>query len=230
MSKQALKSSIRLLSSITLFTVAFDLNADSSISSPTHLTTSIMIPIAPGMPSWEEISFNRETLYSVTKENQITEIHASSDGSASGLAFKQEINIVDHPFLNWSWKIKKPLSNLPEEEKQGDDYAARIYVIVKDGWFFWQTKALNYVWSSRKDPPFSWPNAYAPDNTVMIPLKTASSPNQIWFKEKRNIYKDLKQWLGKDIHTISAIAIMTDADDSQQQTEAAYRNLYFSEQ
>lgn len=223
MIKHALsKSSLRMLATTLIFSVVLVSYADQ----PANSLKSI--PIESGLPDWKPITFNDMTLYEVITENDTSILKATSNNSASGLVFEQEINIKEFPYLNWSWKINKPLPVLDEETKQGDDYAARVYVIIKDGWFFWQTKALNYVWSSRTPPLPNWPNAYAPDNTLMVPLRTATSPNQSWFQEKRNIYEDLKEWLGKEVEIISAIAIMTDSDDSKQLASATYRNIFFS--
>ncbi|KZZ62155.1 DUF3047 domain-containing protein, partial [Oleiphilus sp. HI0128] len=185
-----------------------------------------------GLEEWESVEFNDETSYRLKDESdnpKLKVLHAISQASASGMFKKMKVNIQKTPFLNWRWKVNKPLASLPEETKQGDDYAARIYVVVSDGWFFWQTKALNYVWSSREDAPASWPNAYAPDNTLMIPLRNNSDGAGQWHIEKRNIQEDLKAWLGKSYDEVEAIAIMTDADDSGSNAEAEYGDIFFSE-
>lgn len=52
---------------------------------------------------------------------------------------------ITYPFLqeNWSWRVEKPHSDLDERSKQGDDYAARVYIVVDGGLMFWKTIALN---------------------------------------------------------------------------------------
>lgn len=182
-----------------------------------------------GLNDWESVEFNDETTYQLRSVGKGKVLHAVSKGSASGMYKKMKVDIKKYPYLNWRWKVNKPLNGLDEEQKKGDDYAARIYVVVSDGWFFWQTKALNYVWSSREKSPASWPNAYAPDNTLMIPLKRNSEGVGQWHVEKRNIREDLKAWLGKDYDELEAIAIMTDADDSGLNAEAEYGDIFFSE-
>jgi hypothetical protein len=181
-----------------------------------------------GLEDWESHEFNDETTYVLRTENDGKVLQAMSKASASGMFNKTKVDIKKYPYLNWRWKVNKPLENLNEEQKSGDDYAARIYVLVSDGWFFWQTKALNYVWSSREQSPESWPNAYAPDNTLMMPLRNNSDGLAQWHVEKRNIQEDLKAWLGKTYEEVEAIAIMTDADDSKSSAEAMYGDIYFS--
>ncbi len=186
-----------------------------------------------GLDDWESVEFNEETSYRLKNESDHSNmkvLHANSQASASGMFKKMKVDIRKYPYINWRWKVNKPLASLQEEMKTGDDYAARVYVVVSDGWFFWQTKALNYVWSSREQAPSSWPNAYAPDNTLMMPLRNNNDGIGTWYEEKRNIQEDLKAWLGKSYDEVEAIAIMTDADDSGSSADAEYGDIYFSEQ
>ena len=189
------------------------------------------------LDDWEEVEFNGETHYVLESEQTLkstgtsantTVLKANSHATASGMFKKMKVNIKEFPVINWRWKLTKALPSLAEKTKQGDDYAARIYVVVSDGWFFWQTKALNYVWSSREQENETWPNAYAPDNTLMMALRTKKDQPDVWFEEKRNIAEDLKQWLGKSYDQIEAIAIMTDSDDSKLDASAVYGDIYFT--
>ena len=180
------------------------------------------------LDAWEIIEFESKTVYRLVKNESAMVLLSTSEASASGLMNNQEVDIQKYPFLNWRWQAIKKLSPMNEQKKEGDDYVARIYVLVSDGWFFWNTKALNYVWSSQPIKGVSWPNAYAPDNTKMIALRTSNDDAGTWYIEKRNIYEDLKQWLGKNIEQVDAIAIMTDSDDSASSASAMYGDIYFS--
>lgn len=183
------------------------------------------------LDDWEQVEFNGNTRYEIVSGDASgTVLKATSQQAASGLFKKMDVDIKKYPYINWRWKLMKSLPELNEQVKQGDDYAARLYVVVSDGWFFWQTKALNYVWSSQDTPPESWPNAYAPDNTLMMPLRKRTDSVGEWYEEKRNVYQDLKAWLGKSFDKVEAIAIMTDADDSALEAEALYGDIYFSAQ
>lgn len=180
------------------------------------------------LDAWETIKFQSETTYRLVENESAMVLLSNSEASASGLINKQKIDLQKYPFLNWRWQANKKLSPMNEQTKTGDDYVARMYVVVSDGWFFWNTKVLNYVWSSQAIKGTSWPNAYAPDNAKMIALRTSHHEAGTWYAEKRNVYKDFKQWLGKDIELIEAIAIMTDSDDSASSASAMYGDIYFS--
>jgi hypothetical protein len=180
------------------------------------------------LKAFEDVSFKDNTNYQVVLLDARKVLRAESKASASGLLLKKTIDISKTPYLNWRWRLEKGLSELPETTKSGDDYAARIYLIYSSGWFFWQTKALNYVWSSRKAKETTWPNAYAPDNAMMRAIRDRSDETGIWYSEKRNIQDDFKVWLGENISEIEGVAIMTDTDDSEGHAIVYYGDIFFS--
>ncbi|MDT8406357.1 MAG: DUF3047 domain-containing protein [Methylococcales bacterium] len=111
---------------------------------------------------WQTKSFADPTQYELRQENAKTVLVANSNNSASGLFQEITIDLKRTPFLNWCWQVIDSLPSLPEQTKAGDDYAARIYLIKQGGIFFWQTKALNFVWSSGQAKETLWPNAPSP--------------------------------------------------------------------
>ncbi len=62
----------------------------------------------------------------------------------------------------------------------------------------------------------------------MIALRSSTDKAATWYQEKRNVQADLQAFFGPDIRYIDAIAIMTDTDNSGQQTTAYYDNIFFS--
>jgi hypothetical protein len=180
------------------------------------------------LSQWQSKEFKGKTIYQISQLNGEMVLKATSNATASGLFKKIDLDLRKTPYLNWRWRIESRLGPLSELEKSGDDYAARVYVVVSTGFFFWQTKALNYAWSSQLKPATSWPNAFAPDNALMIPVRSGNDKLSTWQTEKRNVYQELKQWLGHDDFSVAAIAIMTDTDNSHSQAIAYYDDIYFS--
>ena len=176
---------------------------------------------------WQEKSFSGHTHYKITKSQDKYVLQASANKSASALYKPVEINLHKTPYLNWSWAIISALPELNEQTKPGDDYAARIYVVVKTGSTPWKKRALNYVWSSNNAPPESWPNAFT-DKAVMIPLRAAKDLAGVWQMEKVNVLNDIKKYLRINAEKIEAIAIMTDTDNSGSFSVTHYGDLYFS--
>jgi len=181
-----------------------------------------------GLNGWEPHSFSGTTEYSLIQENNKTRLKASSKGAASGLVKKQQIDLHKTPFLNWQWKVDSTLYRLSETFKEGDDFAARIYVVIDGGIFFWRTLALNYVWSSGQKQNSLWDNPFT-SNAKMLAIESGNEFKGQWKTEKRNVRQDLIKAFGNDVRFIDAIAIMTDTDNSGQSATAYYGDIYFSE-
>lgn len=199
-----------------------------SISSIGRLAAETNIPFAlKPLSAWSEKSFAGNTLYQVLEQDGDTVLKAQSKASASGLFLEKTIDLEKTPYLNWSWRVENTLKNVNEQTKDGDDYPARVYILISGGMLFWRTRALNYVWSSRQAINSHWPNAFTENATMLV---VASGEQQLgqWQTVKRNVLADIKQYLGLDTTTIDGIAVMTDTDNSGQQATAYYKNIYFS--
>lgn len=182
----------------------------------------------PDMSNWEKQLFTGETSYElIDLGNKLLVIKATANSTASGLVREIDIDLKQTPYMNWSWKVDGVLNNVQETVKDGDDYAARVYVVISDGFFFWQTRALSYVWSSKQTEGSTWPNAFS-SRATMVAVKSGEELVGEWAKEKRNILYDIKHLLESDVTDIKAIAIMTDADNSQQTVTAYYGDIYFT--
>ena len=180
------------------------------------------------LTGWENESFKDQTEYSLQNLNGLTVLRADSEDAASGLYKEQRIDLTQTPFLNWSWRIVNRLRGLNEQSKSGDDYAARVYVVISGGLTFWRTRAVNYVWASNTQKDSVWPNAFAGDHAMMLAIRGPEAPLNTWLHEKRNVLADLKKLFGEDIRYIDAIALMTDTDNSHRKVLAYYGDLWFS--
>lgn len=182
-----------------------------------------------GWDQWQEKSFEGSTSYALVQED-VPMVKASASGTASGLFLEREINITEYPVLYWSWKVEKGLPSHDETIKDGDDYAARVYVVVSGGLFFWKTIAINYVWSSNPSSDRTWPNAYAGDNAQMLAVRGSDNSQDEWHFESRNLRDDFSAFFGRDIEVIDGIAIMTDTDDTGRMALASYGEIYLARQ
>ena len=129
--------------------------------------------------------------------------------------------------MNWTWRVDQPLSRLDERTKAGDDYAARLYVMVSGGLLFWKTKAVNYVWSSSQTVGTHWDNAYT-GQAQMVAVESGVENSGKWLSYKRNVVEDMRGLFGDDVRYIDGVAIMSDTDNSGGRVEAYYGNIYFS--
>ncbi|NOX76787.1 MAG: DUF3047 domain-containing protein [Gammaproteobacteria bacterium] len=154
-------------------------------------------------------------------------LRASTEGQASGLFKEVAIDLTKTPYLNWSWRVKNLFEGNDERSKKGDDYPARIYVVVSGGLFFWNTKAINYVWSSNQPIGSEWLNAYT-GNARMVAVRSGEKQLGQWVSERRNVREDLQKMFGENIKKIDAIAVMADGDNTGQAATAYFGDIYFS--
>jgi len=180
------------------------------------------------LEQWESKRFKNQTFYQLVELDGARVLKADSNDSASGLFKTQRIDLQQTPVLNWRWRIENRLNIHNEQIKTGDDYAARVYVVISGGFAFWQTKAINYVWANASAKGAVWPNAYAGKSAVMIAMRSTADPTGTWFSEKRDVLADLNQHFGEDVRYIGAVAIMTDTDDSKGKATSYYGDIYFS--
>jgi hypothetical protein len=151
---------------------------------------------------------------------------------------EQQIDLIATPYLNWSWLVEKTLPELDERSKAGDDFVARVYVVIDGGFMVWNTKSLNYVWSSNQAKGLVWNNAFAGSSVKMMSVRGQQSQQSQWYEEKRNVYQDLIEIFGdkgsekanrKAYQYIDMIAIMTDTDNSGKDAETYYGDIIFTE-
>lgn len=190
-----------------------------------------------GIQRWQPKPFSGESHYTLKMYRGQLALQAISKSSASGLVLNNKIDLTITPYINWSWLIEKKLLALDERSKNGDDFVARVYVVIDGGLMIWKTKSLNYVWSSNQNKGLVWDNPFAGSSVKMMSIQGKDSKKGQWYKEKRNVYRDLIDTFGdqgsekanrKAYQYVDVIAIMTDTDNSQKQAESYYGDITFS--
>lgn len=179
------------------------------------------------LAGWESKRFDGQTQYQLVREDGRRVLRAVSQDAASGLFRKVDVDLNRTPYLHWSWKVRNTLGSLKEQTREGDDYPARVYVLVSGGLFFWRTHAINYVWSNNQPMGTTWPSAYT-SNDKMVALESGNARLNEWVSERRNVKQDYRRLFGGEVDHIDAVAIMTDTDNSGKAAETYYGDIYFS--
>ncbi len=178
------------------------------------------------LDDWRTQVFEGETDYRIARdEDGRTALRAVSDAAASGLYREITVDLTETPWLRWSWKVDNILQ-VDERTKAGDDFPARVYVVVSGGALFWRTRSLVYVWSSHQPVDTLWGNPFT-GNARHIAVR--SGPEQLgrWLEEERNLREDWRRAFGEDLDQIDGVAIMTDTDNSGQAASAWYGDIEF---
>jgi hypothetical protein len=170
--------------------------------------------------NWKEKSFKGATDYEVVQEDGQRCIRATSDASASALYYEIDFDSRDYPFLAWRWKVNNIVAKGDELKKEGDDYAARVYVVFPSA-LFWRTKAINYIWANKLALGQAVPNSFT-SNACMIAVQSGQTHVGQWLEEKRNLVEDYRKCFGEDTPKAGAVAIMTDTDNTGEKAIAWY--------
>jgi len=174
-------------------------------------------------PQWERRDFQGKTAYTVIKEGEGHILKAESNASASGLIYRLTYDPKEYPILTWRWKVENIIQRGDETKKEGDDYAARVYIIFPH-WFLPLSKTINYIWANKvpKGKHITSPY-YAKD--IMFAVESGEENIGRWIVEKRNVYEDFKNLFGTEPPDVGGIAIMTDTDNTGETARAYYDDI-----
>jgi hypothetical protein len=177
--------------------------------------------------AWEPHAFAGVTDYRLLEvDDRLTVAASCTDGTASGLFYRKDIDLTETPILEWEWRVDETLNDIDETTRRGDDYPARLYVVDEAPVLRWRTRALNYVWSSTSPRDSDWPNAFAAQ-ARMIAVASAAEAGQGWRTERRNVLEDFRRFHGHEPERINAVAVMTDCDNTGRETRAFYGTIRF---
>lgn len=187
----------------------------------------------------------RQTRYQLISDNATMVVQALSDNSASGLYHDVDIDLSKSPLLQWRWKISDTIRGGDARRRQGDDYAARIYVEFEydiarlDLLTRMQYEAyklvhgkypplavLNYIWANQLAVGDMLDNVYS-SRVKMFAVESGRQYAGQWRNETRNLYADYLRAFGEAPGRVVGIAIMTDSDNTATLAEAYYGDIRF---
>jgi hypothetical protein len=177
------------------------------------------------LTGWKDEISKGKTDYSLIKEEGKTVLKAHSVNAASGLIKKVKLDMKAYPILAWSWKVDHTLKKEDATRKSGDDFAARIYVVLPRT-FFWQTRAINYVWAAKLPKGNSVPSPYTA-KAMIIAVESGDEKAGQWVSEERNYYNDYRKLFDEEPPKLGAVAIMTDTDDTRDEATAYFGDIFF---
>jgi len=168
-----------------------------------------------------------ETTWTLDVNEKGNFIKAEAESKGSGLGKEIKIDLLKTPFINITWKVEKDLSGIDEKSKKGHDYAARVFVIKKTGSTMLSNRAISYVFSSNNNVDENWYSPYTKKSLDYV-LSTTKENINTWVTVKANVKDHFKKFHDLDIVDLTAVAIMTDTDNSKLKAVSYYQNIYFS--
>lgn len=181
------------------------------------------------LSEWQPLKFPRrgETEYRIASADGQIGIRATGRVSASGLYQWVEVNPLQCPILEWTWRVEKlqPSANL--YNKESEDVAASLFLAFGDPGFITApipVPTLRYVWTNERVPVETVVNnPYLPDTVRSIVVQSGTHNLGTWVTERRNLLEDFRRAFGdppKD--TIQRIALFTDNDQTEEPVVAYY--------
>jgi hypothetical protein len=205
-------------------------------------------PIGDNPPTgWKPLTFPKipkHTQYTVVREDDTPVIRARSEAAASGLIHKVKLDLKEYPIIQWRWKVLNVIKSSDVHRKEGDDYAARIYITFEydpDKVSFSKRSkyklgrlllgdipiaAINYIWESKTPRGTIVDNAYT-DFAKMIVIESGQEKVGKWVTEERHVYEDYKKAFGEEPPLVNGVAIMTDTDNTGEVATSYYGDILF---
>ncbi len=200
--------------------------------------------------SWEPLRFpkiDRATQYSLERDPEADEfvVAATADDSAAGLIHRVEIDLEKTPILRWRWKIDRVLDKGDARTKEGDDYAARVYLTFepkKSSLSFFEraalgiargiygdvpSRAINYIWASSLPLGEDVDSAYVGGFVKLLAVESGAEHVGQWRTAERDVAADYKELFGGKLPPVVGVALMTDTDDTDEKARAWYGDIEF---
>jgi hypothetical protein len=179
----------------------------------------------------------------VDEGRTVLRITAEAAAGAAGHALAADPGLT--PILAWRWKVDRALERATWGTREGDDYAARVYVtfdVPLDALPFFQalrirlarsvfgedlpTAALCYVWAGREPPGTSAWNPYS-DRVRMIVAQSGNARAGRWVEESRDIEADFRAafaWKGP-APRVNGVLVSSDTDQTGERAAAWFGDL-----
>lgn len=246
-------TTIFLLLCVCMFSYA-NSNAQNS-NTHTNGSNSFIIDPAEYDPDNEESSIFKPqplgdikpTVYNTfEREDGRIAIKARSENSASGLVVPLDLDPNEFRYIMWEWKIEGVLEKGDLTRKDGDDYAARIYITFdydksnlgfrdRIRYFFIRTftsfnvplRAINYIWANKAEIGTVAPSPYT-DWVQLIAVQSGNENAGKWMVQQQDILEGYRIAFGEDPPRITSISIMTDSDDTESSAVGFYGKIILS--
>ena len=202
--------------------------------------------------AWQPYTFPGEvepTEFSIAFDADLQQnvLQADANASVSGMAHELEVDLSEQPFFHFAWKVDSSVAAADLTSKEGDDYAARVYVLFDypRSRLSWGTRvqlslaeklygseiptaALIYVWDNKHPPETTVANAYT-DRARMIVLDSGDQHAGSWRYHRRDVAADFERAFGESAPAVSAVVVASDTDNTSSQARAYFADLYFSD-
>ena len=181
---------------------------------------------------WEEQGFPsiaRHNVFSLAAEpdgNHYLKIESDRSSSAKGvhLTFAPR----QCPHVSWRWRISNTIAAGDLTRKEGDDAAAKLYVVFR-GPSFWNPldkRILVYLWDHRAPVGTIYPNAWLPAKERMVIVESGTAKVGQWVNEQVHLANDFaRAFPGEEPGDVEGVAFLADTDNTRSRVTAGFDDL-----
>ena len=167
-------------------------------------------------------------------------LHIRAVAAAGGLLHPLDLPGEQPWRLSWQWRIEQRLEQARFATREGDDYAARVYVLLDYPLaslpFLTRQKlrlartfydpdlpaaTLSYVWDNRAAPGIHARSAYT-EQVEMRVLRGPEAPLGQWLTEQRDLHADAIAAFGSAPRRILGVVFAADSDNTGETTESYF--------
>lgn len=201
----------------------------------------------PGLAPWRVVrlqSVQRPNTFRFTQWDGVMAVEVISEASMSLLARSIAVDLNATPVLCWRWRISATLSQADMRQREGDDYAARVYVSFRLpssslglglraqlalARAIWgpdvPDAAINYVWDNRQPVGTTRHNAYT-DRAQMVVLRSGDGDAGRWVWERVHVRHDVTRLFGQGAEPVQ-LAITADTDNTKASARSGFADFHF---
>ena len=203
----------------------------------------------PGLPAgWRLVTIpnRRAAELSLVRDGGRTVLRVHSERAFGSAAHELSVDPARASLLTWRWKIDRVVDKANLETKDGEDFAARVYVsfdypvdqlplatrtkLRLARAFFGEVPAaaICYVWDNRHAPGTAvWSPHY--NYVRVVVLRSGNSRAGQWVEEKRDVEADFREAFGarwkKPVPPIAGVTVGNDTDQTGESATAWFGDL-----
>ena len=188
--------------------------------------------VPPGWTHQRLPKVERANLFSIVEDGARRVLQVQSAQSSSSWVHRLDLDAGQRPWLHWQWKVSRALAGSDLRSKDGDDFAARLYVFfdlpperlsLGDRLKLAAARALSgselpaaalcYAWGHAQPVGASGPNPYT-DRVRMVILDSQDAQAGRWRSHARDLRRDWADAFGGAMPRVGGVAVGADTDNT----------------
>ena len=218
------------------------------LGAPLAQAANQLTPWTDGPPSGEwsapwrlaDIPKLKPSVRTLVEQDGQPVLRIQADAAAGGLLHPLDLDGAQAWQLSWQWRTERQLEQARFATREGDDYAARVYVLLDyplDSLTFVTRQklrlartffdpelpaaTLSYVWDNRQAPGSHARSAYT-ETVEMVVLRGPEAPLGQWLQESRDLRADAIAAFGRAPRRILGVVFAADSDNTGEAVQSYF--------